>query len=139
MNTETKQSSEDAIQSRIASILDANDAVLEGFFTGIASCSHYDGLSHQLYLDLYDDKLEEYTEVSDNTWHERRDGSLVLLATEGGFCDIPESERYKIGHDLADYGYGEWLEEISDKITEAIKYGYDGEDDDDEDDEDEQN
>lgn len=99
----------------------ANQDMLQSFFTGIASGDYYDGMSHQLYLDLDDGSLREITEASDNTWIQRDDGSIIQIARVSGYCDIPADERYTDGCDLIDFGYGEWLEEIEAKITQALR------------------
>lgn len=106
--------------TRLESILESNEEVLAEFFTGIASCDYYDGMSYQLYLDLDDDTLSIHQEVSDQSWLQRDDGSLVKVLSVSGYCDIPEDERYSDGCDLNDYGQAEWLDEVSDRIAEII-------------------
>lgn len=108
------------ITTQVDAIIEANSAILEQFFIGIASCDYYDGLSHQLYLDTDDNTLSINTEVSDNTWLQRDDGSLIKVAHVNGDCDTPEDERYTDECSLSDYGYSEWLDEIRTKIEEAI-------------------
>lgn len=44
-----------------------NQAILQEFFVGIASCDYYDGNSYQLYLDLDDNTLRIHQEASDNS------------------------------------------------------------------------
>lgn len=102
--------------------LDVNKPVLDEFFTGIASCDFYDGLSHQLYLDLDDMTLSINTEASDNSWLQRDDGSLIQIYRVSGYCDTPEEERYNTerGDWLPDFGYQEWLDELAQRIPEAV-------------------
>lgn len=45
----------------IEKIIEKNMDVLIEYFEGIASEDYYDGLDHQLYLDLDDDTLRENT------------------------------------------------------------------------------
>lgn len=106
--------------TRLESILETNEETLTEFFTGIASCDYYDGMSYQLYLDLDDDTLSIHQEVSDQSWLQRDDGSLVQVLRVSGYCDIPEDERYTDGCDLSDYGQAEWLDQVSDRIAEII-------------------
>jgi len=101
-------------------IMDKNENVLVEFFTGIASCNFYDGLSHQLYLDLDDNTITIKTEASDNTWSQRDDGSLVCLEKVSGYCDIPETERYTQDCDLYDYGYSDWKDGLFDTIEARL-------------------
>lgn len=98
---------------------ETNQAILEEFFTGIASCNYYDGSSYQLYLDTDDDSLIINQEASDDTWIQRDDGSLKLIWRISGYCDIPKEERYTEGRDLLDYGYQEWLEQVEQEISEV--------------------
>jgi hypothetical protein len=107
--------------NRVDTIIEKNESVLVEFFTGIASCDYYDGMSYQLYLDLDDDTLMIHQEASDQSWLQRDDGSLLQITRVSGYCDIPENERYSEGCDLNDYGYGEWIDMLSDEIAEAIK------------------
>lgn len=100
---------------------EANQAILEEFFTGIASCDYYDGSSYQLYLDMDDLSFRESQEASSNTWMQRDDGSLAQIFQVSGYCDIPEDERYTDGCDLSDYGYSEWLDQIREQVKEAIE------------------
>lgn len=97
-----------------------NEAVLVEFFTGIASCNYYDGMSYQLYLDRDDNTLSIHQEVSNQSWLQRDDGSLVQVECVCGYCDIPVDERYTDGCDLNDYGYGEWIDMIEQKIDTAL-------------------
>lgn len=97
-----------------------NEAVLVEFFEGIASCSYYDGTSYQLYLDRDDNTLSISQEASDQSWRQRDDGSLVMISKVSGYSDTPEDERYTAECDLNDYGYGEWIDMIESKISEAI-------------------
>ncbi len=106
---------------RAAAILEANSAVVEAFFLGLASGDYYDGTSYQLYLDLDDDSLLEHQEASDQSWLQRDDGSLVQISRISGYCDIPEDERYTEGCNLDDYGYGEYLDQLQIKIAEALE------------------
>ena len=99
---------------------DANQSTLVTFFTGIASCDYYDGTSYQLYLDLDDNTLSINQEASDQSWLHRDNGSLVMLTKVSGYSDTPEDERYTDECDLNDYGYGEWIDMIEQKITEII-------------------
>jgi hypothetical protein len=101
-------------------ILENNEKVLREFFVGIASNNYYDGLSHQLYLDLNNNKIFIICEVSDNTWLQRDDGSLLLVAKVNGYSDIPEEEWYTEGCDLYDYGYQEWLENIELTVEDIL-------------------
>ncbi len=101
-------------------IMENNKEKLAEFFAGIASCNYYDGLSHQLYLDLDDGTIIENTEASDNTWLQRNDGSLVHILNVSGYCDIPEDERYTDGCDLYDYGYRDWLDDVATKINDLL-------------------
>lgn len=105
-----------------AGIIEKNAQVLEDFFKGLASCDYYDGLSHQLYLDLDDMTLSINTEASDQSWLQRDDGSLVQILRVSGYADTPEDERYDAerGDDISDYGYSDWLEVVEQKIDEAI-------------------
>jgi len=95
-----------------------NQATLEEFFTGIASCEYYDGSCYRLYLDTDDDSLSIDRQASSNNWLQRDDGSLIEIDRVSGCCDTPEDERYVAGCDLCDYGYTEWLEQIAKKIEE---------------------
>jgi hypothetical protein len=97
-----------------------NQAVLTEFFKGVASCDYYDGMSYQLYIDLDDMSLSINQEVSDQSWLQRDDGSLVKIASVSGYTDTPEDERYTDGCDIMDYGYAEWILEIEEKISNAI-------------------
>lgn len=106
--------------NRIDSIMDANEDTLTEFFAGIASCDYYDGTSYQLYLDLDDDTLLIHQEVSDQSWLQRDNGSLIQVLRVSGYCDIPEDERYADGCDLSDYGQSDWLDQVRDRIAEAI-------------------
>ena len=106
---------------RAAAILEANSAVVEAFCVGCASGAYYDGTSYQLYLDLDDDSIHVHHEVSDQSWIQRDDGSLVKLDSVSGYCDIPEDERYTEGCNLDDYGYGEYLDQLQIKIAEALE------------------
>ncbi|MDD2664396.1 MAG: hypothetical protein PHD19_11650 [Dechloromonas sp.] len=102
--------------------VDGNLATLQQYFAGLASCDYYDGLSHQLYLDLDDNSLLINTEASDNSWLQRDDGSLVLIYRVSGYCDTPADERYSAerGDDLNDYGYTDWLDgELARRLAEA--------------------
>jgi len=100
---------------------DENQSILVEFFTGIASCDYYDGTCYQLYLDLDDDSLSIHREASDQSWIQRDDGSLICIHKVSGYCDIPENERYTEDCDLNDYGYGEWIDMIEQKISQAIE------------------
>ncbi len=104
-------------------IIAANAAVLESFFAGVASCDYYDGTCYQLYLDLDDMTLFENQEASDQSWLQRDDGSLVQILRVSGYADTPQEERYNAqrGDDIRDFGYSEWLEFVSDKISGAIE------------------
>lgn len=97
-------------------IMDKNTDVMIEFFKGIASCDFYDGLSHQLYLDLDDNTMSIKTEASDNTWSQRDDDSLVCLEKVSGYCDIPEEDRFTEGCSLSDYGYSDWEDGLFDTI-----------------------
>ena len=99
---------------------ESNQATLQKFFTGIASCDYYDGTSHQLYLDLDDNTLFISQEASDQSWKQRDDGSLIQVLQVSGYCDIPQDERYTDDCSLFDYGYEEWLEMIEQKIADAL-------------------
>ncbi len=103
-------------------IIEKNADVLGEFFAGLASCDYYDGTSYQLYLDLDDNTLFIHREASDQSWLQRDDGSLVQVLRVGGYCDIPENERYDAdrGDDLNDLGYSEWMDEVRGKIETAI-------------------
>lgn len=107
-------------ENRIEKIMEKNSAVLEEFFIGIASCNYYDGRSHQLYLDLNDDTLMIHMEASDNSWLQRDDGSLVQVQRVSGYCDTPEDERYTDDCSLSDFGHSEWLDQVRDRIAEAV-------------------
>lgn len=107
-------------QTRVEQIMAKNEAVLEQFFIGIASCDYYDGTCYQLYLDLDDDTLSINQEASSNSWMQRDDGSLVQVASVSGYTDTPEDERYTDECSLSDYGYSEWLDEIQAKIEESL-------------------
>lgn len=98
----------------------ANKTVLVEFFIGIASCDYYDGTSYQLYLDLDDNTLSINQEASNQSWLQRDDGSLVTLASVSGYSDTPLDERYTDDCDLNDYGYGEFVDQIEQKITEVL-------------------
>lgn len=98
----------------------ANESVLAEFFAGIASCDYYDGMSHQLYLDLDDNQLQINVEASDQSWLQRDDGSLIQILSISGYADTPEAERYTDECDLNDYGYAEWLDMVEAKIVEAL-------------------
>ena len=108
------------ITTQVEAIIEANSAILEQFFVGIASCDYYDGMSHKLYLDTDDNTLSINTEASDNSWLQRNDGSLIQIARVSGYCDTPEDERYTDECSLSDCGYSEWLDEIRSKIEDAI-------------------
>ena len=97
-----------------------NQAILLEFFTGIASCDYYDGMSYQLYLDTDDNTLSIQQEVSSNSWLQRDDGSLVQIHAVSGYADTPADERYTDGCDLSDYGYGEWIDMIEQQIVQAL-------------------
>jgi len=99
---------------------DANINVLGTFFAGMASGDYYDGLCYRLYLDTTDGSITEHVEASENSWLQRDDGSLVEIAKACGYTDTPDSDRYADGDDLADYGYGDWLDMIEAKVAEAI-------------------
>lgn len=107
----------------VQSIIDNadNQAALLAFFKGVASCDYYDGTSYQLYLDLRDGSIFENQEVSDQSWLQRDDGSLVRIASVSGYCDIPEEECYTDGCSLSDYGWADWLEEIEARIAQALE------------------
>lgn len=98
----------------------ANEAVLVEWFSGIASCEYLDGSSYQLYLDLDDNTLSINQEASDQSWLQRDDGSLVMISKVSGYSDTPEDERYTDECDLNDYGYGEFVDQIEEKITEVL-------------------
>lgn len=98
-----------------------NATVLVEFFKGVASCDYYDGSCYQLYLDLDDHSLSISHQVSDQSWQQRADGSLIQIHSISGYADIPEDERYSDGCDLMDYGYAEFIDMIEAKITEAIE------------------
>lgn len=102
---------------------ESNQAILEEFFTGIASCSYYDGLCYRLYLDERGDTLFISQEASENTWRERDDGTLHEIDRVSGYCDIPQNERYTAGCDLAGYGYADWLDRMESEIAEAVSIG----------------
>lgn len=102
-------------------IMNKNTSKLKEFFEGIVSCDYYNGMSYQLYLDLDDNTMRIYEHISDSTWNQRSDESLVLLYKVSGYSDIPENERYNEECDLMDFGYYEWLEEIQDKLSEYSK------------------
>ena len=101
-------------------IINDNMDVLKEYFEGIASCDYYDGLSHQLYLDLDDNTININTEVSSNTWVQRNDGTLIQLVETSGYSDIPEDECYVIGCDLNDFGFQEWMEEMEGIIENQL-------------------
>lgn len=98
-------------------IIEKNLPVLREYFEGLVSCNYYDGTSYQLYLDLDDNSLTIKHEVSDNTWSQRDDGSLICLLKTSGYADIPEAERYTV----YDYGYTEWLDGIEEIILEKLE------------------
>lgn len=106
--------------TRVEQIMSANEDVLYKFFVGFASCDYYDGTCYQLYLDLDDDTLSINQEASSNSWLQRDDGSLVQISSISGYCDTPEEERYTDECSLDDYGYGDWLDEIKEKIEEVL-------------------
>lgn len=97
-----------------------NEAVLSDYFKGIASCDYYDGSSYQLYLDLIDNTLTIHHEASDQSWIQRDDESLVMIYKVSGYSDTPEDERYTDECDLNDYGFGEFADEIEEKISTAL-------------------
>lgn len=93
-----------------------NEAVLEEFFIGCASCDYYDGQSHQLYLDRANDTMIISVQASDNSWLQRDDGSLIKIHHVSGYCDTPADERYTDGCSLDDYGQSYWLDMIKEQI-----------------------
>jgi hypothetical protein len=97
-----------------------NQAVLIEFFEGIASCSYYDGLAYQLYLDTDDNTLSIHVEASNNSWLQRDDASLLRITSVSGYADIPADERYTDGCDICDFGYTDWLDQIEQSIAQAI-------------------
>jgi hypothetical protein len=97
-----------------------NKAVLLEFFGGVASCSYYNGSTYQLYLDLNDNTLSIHHDVSNNSWIQRDDGSLLRIASVSGYTDVPTSERYTDGCDIFDFGYADWLDQIERSIAQAI-------------------
>lgn len=97
-----------------------NQAALLAFFKGGASCDYYDGSSHQLYLDLWDGSIFEHQEVSDQSWLQRDDGSLIQISRISGYADIPEDERYEDGCDLENYGWSAFLDQIEGRIEQAL-------------------
>jgi len=100
---------------------EANAAVLEEFFSGLASCDYYDGLSYQLYVDTRNDSLLIHQEASDQSYLIRDDGSLLLVRKVSGYSDLPENERYrKKDHLLSDFGYADWLDEIELEIASIL-------------------
>ena len=101
-------------------VADQNLAVITEYFKGIASCSYYDGLSYQLYIDADDNTLSIHQEISSNSWLQREDGSLIRVWEVSGYCDIPQHERYTDGCDLSDYGFYAWQNELSQRIAEAL-------------------
>lgn len=101
-------------------LVNNNYQVLLDFFKGMASSDYYDGTSYQLYLDLNDGEIFENHEASDNTWLERRDGSLVQILTVSGYDDTPEDDLYNDECDILDYGFAEWLSEVEDKIEKIL-------------------
>lgn len=107
--------------TRADAIMDNNADILQAFFTGLASCDYYDGMSHQLYLDLDDDTLLDHLEASDQSWLQRDDGSMVRLLQVSGYADTPADERYTDDCDLNDYGYSEWLDEVRARIIDALE------------------
>lgn len=100
---------------------DANSAVLQTFFRGLASCDYYDGRTYQLYLDSRDGSLSERVEASNQSFVHRDDGSLLLVLAVNGYADTPDDERYsdERGDNIMDYGYAEWLDEVEDRINYA--------------------
>jgi len=107
--------------TRADAIMANNADILQAFFTGLASCDYYDGMSHQLYLDLDDDTLLDHLEASDQSWLQRDDGSMVRLLQVSGYADTPEAERYTDDCDLNDYGYSDWLDEVRAHIIDALE------------------
>jgi hypothetical protein len=101
-------------------IMEINEKILTKWFIGGVDGSHWDGLSHQLYLDLDDNSIYQITEPSDNSWQQREDGSLVQIATHCGYDDTPEDELYTVGCSKYDYGYQDYLVEMEQLINEAI-------------------
>ena len=104
-----------------AKIIAKNISVLDELFGSIASGRYYDGLSHQLYYDAYDDSLYVITEASDNSWQQRDDGSLVRVLTVNGYCDIPQDERYdEETCDRNDFGWQEWLDDVENRLEALL-------------------
>lgn len=101
-------------------IMEKNENVLREFFVGIASCNYYNGLSYQLYLDLDDNTMSIKQEVSDNTWSQRDDNSLICITKVSGYADTPEDERYTEDCSLSDFGYYEWLDEMEEIIDQLV-------------------
>lgn len=97
-----------------------NAAVIEEFFTGIASGQYYNGTCYQLYLDTSDNTLRINQEASDQSFLHRDDGSLVMIRKAGGYCDLSGDDLYTEGCNLDDYGFSFFLEEIENEIAEKI-------------------
>lgn len=110
-------------ETKMNEIIEKNESVLHKYFEGIASCNYYDGTSYQLYLDLDDNTMSIKQEISDNTWSQRDDGSLICLLKTSGYADIPEEERYSDDCDLYDYGYAEWLDGIEEILLQRLENG----------------
>ncbi len=101
-------------------IMEKNEQALMDWFICGVDGSHWDGLSHQLYLDLDDNSIYQLTEASDQTWHQRDDGSLIQIDHHCGYGDIPDEELYTDGCSIYDYGYQDYLDDIEQSISEAI-------------------
>lgn len=101
-------------------IMEKNEQELKNWFIADVSGNHWDGLSHQLYLDLDDNSIYQITEPSDQSWQQRDDGSLVQIDHHCGYNDIPEDELYTDGCSIYDYGYEDYLDEMEQLINDAI-------------------
>ena len=97
-------------------IIEKNFKIVTEFFTGIASGNYYDGSCYRLYLDLEDNSMRISQEVSENTWQQRDDNSLICLETVSGYSDIPEEELYHEGDSLYDFEFQYWLDGLEDTI-----------------------
>lgn len=81
MHTTTTTGQDLAKQERAQKITRtrANAAVLSEFFGGMDSGRFGNGMSHQLYFCCYSESINWHLEHSDNSWHQRNDGSYVKL------------------------------------------------------------
>ena len=71
-------------------IMETSIDTINEFFDGQATGAYYDGTCYRLYLDKSDNTLFIDHQPSDQTWMQRDDGSLAIIYTVQGYCDLPE-------------------------------------------------